>query len=455
MNFFKEEGSDIRTIFARIKNRDFSGDSGIIIKNSIYEFSTSLVTKFGSLIFIIIFARLLMPELFGLYSLAFSTIMLFYFFSNLGINQTLVYFRSKNLEKNQRKSDLYTRYLARTKFILVILVSALLILSAKFISENYYQKPIFLALIAGTFYIFFASIISFLASIFYSENRFRGPFFKEIFFQLSRLIIVPFFVIIFMRNFYQHSIQLFIIILSLSITVFLTFLFMVWLSPEKTRYFNFLKLKINKKEKRKILKFSLGVSVITLAGTIFGYIDILIMGKFLSGEFIGYYTAAFSLVTALSVLMAFPTVLFPMFSRIKGKKIERILKKSSYFTFLASLILSLFIISFSSLIIKIIFGANYSSASSILMVLSFLVISLPLTDIYSSFLITREKYKKIIFLLFISIILNILLAYSLVTWLLQYNELYAVLGAASATVISRFFYLIGLYLFIWKKKFKS
>ena len=86
-NVFKEEKNDFKEVLRRVKNRDFSGNTGLAIKNSIYQISTNSFSKIAALIFTIIVARLLMPELFGLYSLALSTILLFSAVSNIGIRE--------------------------------------------------------------------------------------------------------------------------------------------------------------------------------------------------------------------------------------------------------------------------------------------------------------------------------------------------------------------------------
>jgi len=52
-NFFKKEvkkklaseEKDIKDIWRRIRKRDFSGNIGLVVKNSIYQFSTTLVAK--------------------------------------------------------------------------------------------------------------------------------------------------------------------------------------------------------------------------------------------------------------------------------------------------------------------------------------------------------------------------------------------------------------------------
>ena len=69
-NFIKNEAKDAKEILKRIKNKDFSGNEGRAIKNSSWQIATTLTAKIGSLLFTIIIARLMLPEIYGLYGLA-------------------------------------------------------------------------------------------------------------------------------------------------------------------------------------------------------------------------------------------------------------------------------------------------------------------------------------------------------------------------------------------------
>ena len=108
--FLEEEKGDFRKVFRRIRRRNFSGDTGQAVKNSSYQLTQNIVMKFGSLIFTIILARLLMPEKMGIYSLALSTIVLFAAFSDLGIGSAIITYISKN-KNNSKKAKSYWRTL--------------------------------------------------------------------------------------------------------------------------------------------------------------------------------------------------------------------------------------------------------------------------------------------------------------------------------------------------------
>jgi len=158
--FIFREKRDIYGIYKRIKSRNFSGDEGKAVKNSIYNFGTNLVWKLGSFLFMVILARLLMPELFGLYALSLSTIILFASFSEMGFGQTAVKFISHSLGQGKKsEAKAYFIYLAKIKFFFIFLFGLLLLFSAKFLADTYYEKPIYLALLAGSAFVFFFEII--------------------------------------------------------------------------------------------------------------------------------------------------------------------------------------------------------------------------------------------------------------------------------------------------------
>jgi len=85
MSIIKEEISDIVGLANRFRKKDFSGNEGRAIKNSSWQIATTLIAKIGSLLFTIIIARLMLPEIYGLYGLALSTILFMSIFSDMGI----------------------------------------------------------------------------------------------------------------------------------------------------------------------------------------------------------------------------------------------------------------------------------------------------------------------------------------------------------------------------------
>jgi len=453
------EEKDIKDIWRRIRKRDFSGNTGLAIKNSVYQTLTNVVAKAGSLIFTIIIARLLLPELFGLYSLALSTIIIFAAVSELGIGQTLTRFVSKFLgkgKKGKRKAKAYTFYLAKIKFFLIILSVILLLALSRFVSDVIYQKPIFLALLAGAFYIIFIEILGTFRSVLIASNSFKEIFHNEIILQAFRVILVPLAVLLSLKYVLTDEKILFYVFISLSVVYLIAALrlglvtikkseFLKKQSPKKTSQTNLTSL--TKNEKKRTNKFLIAMSAIVLSGIFFANIDRVMLGYFVQAEFIGYYTAALSLIGGISLFLSFSAlVLLPIFSRMKGKRLEIALKKSRNFVFMLSIAAFIFTLLFAPVIISIIYGSEYALAINILRLFSLLLIFLSLIALYQTYYISQGKPKKIAKLLIISTMLNIFLNYIFITSLLPYGHLAAVYGASIATIISKGFYLGGLVL---------
>ena len=451
-NFLKSEENDIKGIWTRIKTRNFKGNTGIAVKNSVYNFSKTLVAKIGSLIFTIIIARLLMPELFGLYSLALSTILIFSVISKLGINQALVRFISWASGKKTKKVKGYILYFGKIKFMLIALSILLILAFSGFISESYYQKPIFLALLAGIFYVAFSQITSFLWSLLNSFNNFKSVFFGETIFQVSRIVLVPLAVIYALKISLSQEGILFSVIFFLALAYLISGIYLFFVSKKEV----LLKLKNTKKqqtlsfkEKKEVNKFIFLSSAIVLSEVFFGNIDKVMLGRFVAGEFIGYYQAAFSLIGALASLGMFGGVLLPIFSRMGKKGLDKAMKRTLRMVLLVSIGLFILTLLFSEAAIFIVYGQEYILATNILRLLSILVFIIPVTSIYMSYFMSKNKPGIVAKSLIWSTILNIALNYILITSLLKYGEIAAVYGAAIATIISQ-----GVYfgILVWHRK---
>lgn len=445
MGLIKKEENDFLEIWRRIKKRDFSGNTGLVVKNSIYQVSTQFIAKIGSLIFTIILARLLMPELFGLYSLALSTILIFSAISNLGIGETLIRFVSREMgRKKQERAKAYISYFGKIKLFLVFISILILLFSAKFISETFYQKPLFLALIAGSLYIIFFEVVTFLGFILQASNYFKGIFHKEIIFQVLRLLLVPSAILLALKYSLSNEKILFYLVLMLAFSYLFTALFMFFISSIKVNFIQSKKEKLKPRQNKEANKFLFVTAVLVLSGMFFSYIDKIMLGRFVAAEFIGYYAAALSLVWALSSLIGFGVVLLPIFSRIKSRRLEKGLKKSVGIVFSLGFLLFLVTLLLAPLAVLIIYGPAYNLSVNLLRLFSLLLIPIPLIGIYSVYFMSKGKPQIVAKLLVFSTIINIFLNYILITSFLKYGDLAAVFGAGIATLISHAFYLSGL-----------
>lgn len=450
----KEAGLDSKKILNRLKNRDFSGENGQAIKNSTWQLSTNIIAKVGSLIFTIILSRMLGAEVYGLYGLALSTILFLGLISDLGLSTTLTTFISKTIDKNPKKAKGYYSYLTKIKFILVGITSLILIVCAKWVATSYYNKPIFYAILAGAIYLPLSSLFQWFSSIFVSINKFRHVFTKEVIFQTVRLTFVPLFIVL-AFNKIKTEIFLFWIFAIVGIAYFIGAIFILVKLKKNKIIISQSKENLTGKEVSDLKRFALPLSITALSGSFFGYIDTVMLGRFVSSEFIAFYQNAFNLITAASTILAFMGIaLLPIFSRVDEEKSIKLFRKSRLILFLISVCAVIFTLLVSKYLILLIYGQEYLQSVLYLRFFSILLIFSPMTELYVNYYTSQKKTNIIAWSLVISTILNVILNSIFIRIGLTYGMAQAVLGACIATIISKFAYLgilgVGRKIFIKK-----
>jgi O-antigen/teichoic acid export membrane protein len=454
MDFLNQEERDVKNIFTRIKNRNFSGNTGQAMKNSGYLITTTLVAKFGSLLFTIILARLLMPELFGLYSLALGTIVFFAGFSDFGISTAMVTFVAKSLgANNKKKAKAYFSRTWRIKLLIVIITSIVLLASAYFIANIYYNKPIFYALLVGGLYLPLSSFLGFFDGIFRSTNKFKYLLAKEVAFQILRLTIIPLSIFFLLKTTISKDILVSIIIFLLAICVGVSLSIFFYYFRKKISFFKEKRIILSSAEKKNMNRFIWPLTLTVLSGAFFGYIDTIMLGHFVSGEYIGYYAAAFSLAaSAAAIIGFFSGALFPIFARLKGKALERSFRKTRNMALLISFSAAIVTFFLAKYVILIAYGNEYLAAAPILKMFSLFVLIGPIIGIYDAYFTSQERTKVIAILLIITTIINIGLNWTFITYGLRFGMFEALIGATLATLISRGVYLFSLGFY---RKFKK
>lgn len=446
-HLIEEEANDIKNIFNRFRRRDFSGTTGQAMKNSSYQLAQNLIFKFGSLIFTIVIARMLLPDIMGLYNLALATIVLFASFSDLGISSALVTFGAKMLGKNNpEKAKGYTKILLKWKLYLILISSLILLSLSYFIAHFYYNKPIFYALLVGGLYLPIVSLIGFIEQLFKTSNNFKTPLIKEIIFQISRFILVPFAIFWFIGTGLSGQGMVAISLIALVIAYSISLLFLILSSKRKIGFLQVKAKDLDKKEIRDLKKFIYPLSATAFAGMFFGYIDTLMLGHFIPTKFIAYYGAAFSLVGGASAIIGFmAAALMPIFAKKSGKALESIFRKTRNITLFISIAAGIFTYFVAWYVVRLAYGVAYLPAVPILEWFSILVILIPIIGLYVGYYTVQKKTKTLAWLILGGAILNIIFNYfGIVYGLENYGEMGAVFGAVGATILSRVLYLGGL-----------
>ena len=283
---------------------------------------------------------------------------------------------------------------------------------------------------------------------FLALNNFKASLLKEITYQITRLVLVPLAILLLISSNFSTEIILLGIIIALSLSFLSALILLLILSKKNLSFLKTKKSNLSKKETKALFAFTLPLSVTVLSGMFFGYIDILILGKFVESEFIGFYQAAFSLATSGAALLSFASSsMFPIFVRLTGQRLVRGFKKALRAMIVVSLLGGLFTYLVAPFAIRIIFGPEYLSATPLLRIFSLIVFLLPLVGIYSTYYISNKKTLSNSIILLSATAINIILNFVFIIYLIPRGMIYAVGGVCVSTVISKFAHLFGLMVF--------
>ena len=170
-----------------------------IIKNSFWNIINSFINRIGGFILIILLSRLLMPEGFGKYALVMTISLFFITFSDLGINQTLIRYISLEIDRNNQKAVSYFRYLFRTRFLLTLLISLVLLIGAYPLSFYIFHDPsLFSYLTVLSLYVFIVSLTGFFESLFFIKKDVKYISIKEsisLILKIMAIILIGYFII--------------------------------------------------------------------------------------------------------------------------------------------------------------------------------------------------------------------------------------------------------------------
>jgi O-antigen/teichoic acid export membrane protein len=419
-----------------------------VIKGSFWGFLTSVFNKVGALLFTIVLARVLAPTNYGIYSLAFSVVMVFSTFTDLGIGATLVRYISKAIISDKRAIHSYYSYLLKVKFILTCIFATILIAIAYPLSFFVFKnEALFLPILISAAYLFAYSFENFYWPIFNAIEKFGYNSIKEAVSQVLRIVFVLFlFVIVSEAN---RVFGIFIALTILSIIMIIVGVY--YLKKVSPIIFYKTNKKIDKKEVRRFLLY---LTIGSISGVFFAYIDSLLLGVYVSPEFVGYYRAAFAMIMGIVGLVSFPgSILLPIFAKISLSNAGIALNKTLKYVAIIAVPSVFGVMILGKYFITLLLGYSYLQSTLPLIVLSLLIIPTTYTAIILPLFSSQGRPQVFARLMIITNIINIVLNIVLIKLLLPHSELLATVGAAAATVISWFFYLVASTLAL-KKDFK-
>lgn len=417
----------------------------LFFKNSIYNFFSFGINHLGGIIFTILIARILNPDAFGMYSLALSITIILMTLGDLGIGEASVRYVSLNF-KNKSKAKSYFLYLLKLKIFVLLSLSAILMISSKLIASFYNKEQLSYLLIIGGFYLFFYSLMQFISALFYAFKNIKADIYKEFIFQTTRISLIPLLFIFSLG--YLAAGPIILVIISSIITIIFLF---IYLFKKYNEFFTSKRVAIDKKEIFHFIKY---LSLSSLSIIFLVYTDILILGKFVDLEFVGFYRTAASVAVLFASFLTLTSVLYPIFAQLNKKKIKKFFDILLYYLFIFSIPMTFGVFILSRQIIQVLFGSSYLPATIILLGLSLLIIISPAGELFMALLNSKGKSKLTGQVMFYASLLNVVLDFILIYLSLRFfkEPIYAALGVGIATVLSRFFIFFSLAV-ISKKEF--
>lgn len=398
------------------------------MKNSFLEVSSLIVSKISSLLFSIVLARLLQPELFGTYYLALSVGFLFMEFANFGLSQTAIRWIAYAVGKGKNiLARSYLKFLIKIKFALAVLVSLAMFFTSNMLSSIFNNNYLFLPFQIVSFYIFFQTFYHFLEGILVSVQNFKYKFINSVVFQALRFVLVPLFII--------AGYSVIGALGGLLLSTILTFI--IGMKLVKKRHGFLLSGKTIGINKRKILRFLLFFSIGVISYTFFVNIDSIMIGWLISVEGVGFYKVASGIVFSIASLITVSGVFFPIFTQLKKRKIEVAFQKVFGYIAIFSFPMAFGLVLIAKPFISVVYGTSYIEATLPLYILSFLVIEISLGSLFHVLLASRNMPQSITKSMLASTIINVVLNYF---FILNFG----IVGAAMATTISRYFNFVVL-----------
>lgn len=395
-----------------------------VLKNSFFNSGRALISGVGGLIFSVALARLLSPELFGIYALALS-VCFFILQLDPGTGYALVRYVSDAIGKNDLVAARgYFRFLLKIRFVFGLLASILLFVLAKSLAFAVFHKPdLFIPLQILSAFIFFYYFSDFLDSCFTAFQNFKYPAIRVSIYESSKFIFaVPF---AFLGFFYG-------VYFGIAAATVITFIVMFSFLLKK--YQVIIKGEDTKVERRRVLRFMGFISIGSISGVFFSYVDMIMLGMFLPAEYAGYYKAAANIVFGIGGLIAISNVLFPVFTQLESESMEGAFQKVFKYSSILSFPLAVSLAFFSDQIIKVIYGVEYLPAVSALIILSPIIIFNSI-DFFDALFGAKERPEYGIAISILSLMLNVTLNYILIFRI-------GMVGVAIATTLSRLFKIV-------------
>tara|TARA_Y100000310_G_scaffold311422_2_gene357686 strand:+ start:85 stop:1575 length:1491 start_codon:yes stop_codon:yes gene_type:complete len=330
------------------------------------------------------------------YGLIYAIVALFSFFSifvGLGMNSSLIRFATEfKFKKQFDKIKNSIIIIAIFQFLIALFISIIFIIFSKQIAEHYlHSKDTFVLIILFALFFILNPLFNLLKESFRVFKKIKFYSLADVLYPASILLLTLILVSVGLglySVFIAHIISIFFLI------IFFYFLFTKKVFPKFTK----LRFEFDYILTKKLFKFGFPLLMAGTFGIVYGKIDTILISLFLSLRDVGLYSAAYPTVGAMwGIASALIVVLFPLVSEMWIKKefnkIRKGLDKLYTYSLLVVFPVTLILFLFPEVVLNVLFGEKFASASSVLRILSFAIVLQVLIKINNTFLISIDLPK--------------------------------------------------------------
>ncbi len=404
-------------------------------KNVCFLSAGNLIQKLLSLAMVIYLAQKLGVGDFGVYSFAFSFVLMFTVFGDLGVGTYILREIAKDkIRASRLLGDAFIVKLGL--FLFVLLAIFLSILAFHFFSPNEYPfVVVFFVLLAGIS-LLLDSMAGLFRMIFFAFQEMQYEFFANTFYKLLLVILTA--GVLFLG--FGLKEVFFVALFSSLVNFVLSFVLVL-------KKFTVPKIQINFSRYKKLIIAGLPFCFLAVFMSFYANMDSIMLSFFKGNISVGYYSAAMRLINTLSFIpAAFMSAIFPIMASFfagSNKSLNLVISKSFKYLLIVVLPVAFATTLLSGRIIELIYptiqGNDFSPAASALTILIWFSVLNFLNLIFLNSLASTAFEKKALIIVGVSLFFNFFLNLFLI-------PLFDFQGAAFASVLSQIvFFLLGAY----------
>lgn len=402
------------------------------VKNFLFMAGSEFLSRVCGLMLVIVLARYLGPEGYGIYSLSFAYYSIFLLISNLGIDTVV----TKNLARDMSFAGSYISQLSMTKFVLS--TACILVISGiAFVAG--YSEITKLGILVLSISIYASSQIDLVNAVFYACERMEYPSVVNVLRSILSLCLILLIVWMGFGVLLVLSAQL-VSILACYIMLVMAFRYKVYTVRS---------VRLVVRYPKEIVQESIAFFFVAALFILNTRLDMLMISWFKGEKGVGIYAAAAELMNILLIIPGLISrVLFPQISRnfVENKEMMiRVANTGIKMNVLTGFPIGVGLFILAPRILDFVFGAKYADAGVILKILAANVVIFYGLSMLSWVLSATENVRTILVSSGISVGLNVALNLALI-------PLFGLVGAAMSSVTCTIFRTLFLG-FVKERKF--